>query len=537
MYDVNLTQSCFPAQTDMEVLETTVGGVLRSAGEAHPDAPALLEIGMDGEPGRAWTYGRLLAEAEALATALSTRFAPGERIAVWSPNTPEWVLLEYACAFAGLTLVTANPAYQPRELRYVLEQSGAAALFCVASYRGNPMDRIAKEACDGLSAIREIVDMDDAEAMHRRGPRTPALPDVAAGDEAQVQYTSGTTGFPKGAMLHHRGLTNNARFFSARATIKDGDVWGNYMPLFHTAGCAMCVLGAAQNVGRIVLFKAFDPGAVLRQIEAQRIATMTAVPTMMVAMLESYAHEKPDVSSIRMAVSGGSMVAPELVRMVKSTFGCAFETVYGQTETSPVITQHHPHDPLEVIANSIGQPLPQTAVSIRSTTSNEAVPVGEIGEICVDGYLKMLGYNANPEATAATIDADGWLHTGDLGTMDAKGYVRITGRVKEMIIRGGENMYPAEIENALLEHPSIAEVAVVGLPDEKWGEIVACFLRAEDGAPDVEALRSHCRERLSPQKTPQVWAAIDAFPLTGSGKIQKFELRERFMAGAIPPLS
>ncbi|MEO0361741.1 MAG: AMP-binding protein, partial [Pseudomonadota bacterium] len=259
MYDMRLTEAYFPAQTDMEVLETTVGGVLRDAASRAPEATAMLEVGVAGETGRSWTYAELLAEAEALARAFSTRFAPGERIAVWAPNAPEWVLIEYAAALAGLSLVTANPAYQTRELRYVLEQSGAVALFHVASFRGNPMETIAREAAEGLPKIRELVDMEDPAAMARRGDRPEALHEAAPDDEAQIQYTSGTTGFPKGARLHHRGLTNNARFFAARAEMKEREVWGGVMPLFHTAGCAMCVLGPAQTLGKLVLFRAFDP--------------------------------------------------------------------------------------------------------------------------------------------------------------------------------------------------------------------------------------------------------------------------------------
>jgi len=261
------------------------------------------------------------------------------------------------------------------------------------------------------------------------------------------------------------------------------------------------------------------------------------VPTMMVAMLECMEHQDFDLSHVRVAVSGGSMVAPDLVRSVKATFGCEFQTVYGQTETSPLITQHHLGETLEDICDTIGQPMPQTEVSIRDMNDDHAVAIGQTGEICVRGYTTMLEYNDNPEATAATIDSSGWLHTGDLGTMDARGYLRITGRVKEMIIRGGENLFPAEIENTLLDHPDVAEVAVVGLPDPKWGEIVAAFVRPETGCTmNTDTLRSHCRQHMSPQKTPAIWRQVSEFPLTGSGKIQKFALKDRFVAGEFPEL-
>ncbi len=261
------------------------------------------------------------------------------------------------------------------------------------------------------------------------------------------------------------------------------------------------------------------------------------VPTMMIAMLEVLERKSFDLSSVQVAVSGGALVSPELVRLVRERVGCGFQTVYGQTECSSVVTQHHHDDTIEDICHTVGQPLPQTEISIRSVSDNGVAAIGEQGEICIRGYCTMIGYNGNPEATAATIDADGWLHSGDLGTMDSRGYVSITGRVKEMIIRGGENLFPAEIENVLLEHATVAEVAVVGLPDDKWGEVVAAFVRPGAGhTVEPEVLRSHCRDHISPQKTPTLWFAVSAFPLTGSGKVQKFALRDGYAAGEFRPL-
>lgn len=529
--------SYFPVQDSEEILETTVGGLLRDVAAAAPDAEALVELCGDGSEGRRWTFAQVLADAERLALALASRFQTGERICVWAPNIPEWVLMEYACALAGLTLVTANPAYQPAELRYVLEQSRSAALFHTLEYRGNPMAEIAAQAVEGLSELREVVDIEDHRALFAPGGDPRPLPDVSPNDPAQIQYTSGTTGFPKGAVLGHRSITNNARFYAARLQAEPGLPWGGVMPLFHTAGCAMAVLGALQSHAPLYLVKIFDPVQVLALIERSRIAYTGGVPTMLVAMLEVLKQQSFDTSSIRSIMSGGSMVAPELVRNAMEAFGSPFQTVYGQTECSPLLTQHQRGETLDDICNTIGPPMPQTELAIRATADNAVVPLGEIGEICARGYFTMLEYNDNPEATAATMDADGWLKTGDLGRMDARGYVQITGRVKEMIIRGGENLFPAEIENALLEHDTVAEVAVVGLPDDKWGEIVAAFVRPVDGAPvDPQALRAHCRAMLAPMKTPVVWCGMDSFPVTGSGKIQKFALRDSYLAGDIPAL-
>lgn len=538
MYPLKLTESLIEPQQDEAVLETTVGGVLSAVSENHGDATALIEVDLNGQTGRRWNYRQLYEQSEKLALALSSRFDAGEKVCVWSPNTPEWLLMEYACALAGLVLVTANPAYQEKELRYVLEQSGSVGLFLVQGYRGNPMGEIGRAATEGLPAIREVTDLDDTGALLAHGSRAPALPAVHPGDAAQIQYTSGTTGFPKGAVLSHRGLTNNARYYVKRINATRQSRWLGMMPMFHTSGCAMNALGALQANGPLYMVKLFDPGAVARLIEQEKLTIVLGVPTMLVGILESLELQPRDMSSVDIVTSGGSMVAPELVRRIKAVFGCDFETVYGQTETCPLITQHFADDTIDDICNTVGQPMPQTSVSVRSIQENKVVPVDSIGEICVRGYCNMIGYHANEEATARTIDPQGWLHTGDLGAMDERGYLRITGRVKEMIIRGGENLFPAEIENVLLEHPAVAEVAVVGLPDDRWGEIVACFVRAERGQGVTrDELHAHCRAHMSPQKTPVVWCEVSDYPLTGSGKIRKFELRDGFARGQYPEMA
>ncbi|MBL6598904.1 MAG: AMP-binding protein [Alphaproteobacteria bacterium] len=530
MYDLNLTTSHAPAQDDIQIRDITIGDLLRAVASERAAAEALVEVTQDGAVGRRWTHGQLKTDSEELARALAKRFAPGERVVVWSPNSPEWVLMEYACALAGLVLVTANPAFQTKELRYVLEQSNAVALFHVQGFRGNPMDSIAKEAVAGLSQIREVADLNDWEALFAFGSRASGLPDVAPDDAAMIQYTSGTTGFPKGAALSHRGLVNNARFYAGRCGVSETSTWVNIMPMFHTSGCGMVTLGCLQAGCTMVLVSLFDPDVVLRQLAETKADIILGVPTMIVALLDAQEQKARDLSALRLVSCGGSMVAPELVRRVQELFGCGFSTLYGQTEYCPVITQHHNDDGIEDLCNTAGQPVAQTEVSIRRVDDNTVAAIGEIGEICVRGPCVMLEYNGNPEATAETIDTEGWLHTGDLGVIDRRGYVAITGRVKEMIIRGGENHFPAEIENVLLEHPDVAEVAVVGLPDEKWGEIIAVFVRTTGGVLDEQMLRAHCRASLSPQKTPVVWEQVNSFPLTGSGKIQKYVLRDTYLA-------
>lgn len=509
-----------------------MGGVLRARAAAAPHAQALVEADIAGGLARRWTYGELLADAERLARALTSRYYPGERIAVWAPNIPEWVILEYAAGLAGLVLVTANPAYRPRELRFVLEQSRAVGLFMVGEHRGNPMASIAAQVAAQLPGLREVVDLEDAAAFYAIAGRSMALPDVRPGDPVQIQYTSGTTGFPKGAVLHHRGITNNARFSCGRMGVRDDDTILNVMPLFHTAGCGLLTLGAVQSGCRMILAKQFDPSRMLDIIEAERVAVVMGVPTMLVAMLEAQAERRRDLASVRVAGAGGAMVAPDLVRRVRKEIGCSFHVVYGQTESSCLLTMTHAGDQEADICETVGQALPQTEISVRDPVANVPIGPGSVGEICARGYGVMLGYNDNPAATAEAIDTEGWLHTGDLGTLDARGYLKITGRVKEMIIRGGENLFPTEIENVLLEHPEVVEAAVIGVPDAHWGEVVVGFVRLAPGASlNRAALAAHCRERISSQKTPAYWVAVAEWPLTGSGKIQKFVLRDQFLAG------
>lgn len=536
MYKVNLKESYFPAQTASPILETTVGGVLRTAATNSPNAIALVEADMHGELGREWSYNQLLRDSEKLARALLSRFKQGEKVVVWAPNIPEWIILEYATALAGIVLVTANPAFQPRELEYVVTQSGAVGLFYVDEYRGNPMGKIANDLRSKSENLREITNMEDPSALFKSDKSDIELPDVMPDDPAQIQYTSGTTGFPKGAILHHRGLTNNARLCYERIGAIKGETFLSYMPLFHTTGCALAVLGACQNECRLILAKLFDPGKMLDIIESEQASYMSGVPTMLLAMLQVQAAQPRNLSHLKGIGSGGSMVSPELVKTARDMLNCPVQPVYGQTETSPVLTQVWSDDNFEDMCGTIGQPLPQTEMSIRDTNTNKVLPVGETGEICARGYCVMTGYNNNPEATAATIDDDQWLHTGDLGTMDERGYIRITGRVKEMIIRGGENMFPAEIENVMLEHDDIADIAIVGVPDEKWGEILAAFVRLSPGTNlDKDALVAHCRQHLAAPKTPAHWVEIDEWPLTGSGKIQRFVLRDQFVAGDFKP--
>lgn len=527
-----LHESYWPAIAEDGISEASIGERLSQAARDSAGTTALVEVRADGTVGRRWSYAELERIALDLARRLVARHPPRSRIAVWAHNIPEWVFLEYAAAYAGLTLVTLNPSFQRREVRYVLEKSEATALYLVPSVRGNPIAKIAEELRAELPKLATIVDLLQPEQLFGGEPSKEPLPKVLPRDPAQIQFTSGTTGVPKGALLHHQGLAENARLHAARGGMCAGDVIMNTMPLFHTGGCGVLTLGPLAVRATMVLFAQFDPAVAIRMIEAERITAMLGVPTMITGMLEAQATLNCDLSSLRTVIVGGAVVAPELVRRTRSSFGAAFQIIYGQTETSPVLTMVWSDDRIEDVTDSVGQPLPNVEVSIRDTVTNEVVPLGTSGEICGRSILNMLGYYGDAEATAKTIDSQGWLHTGDLGTMDARGYLHVTGRVKEMIIRGGENLFPAEIENAMLEHPALAEVAVVGLPDDRYGEIVGCFMRAAGAERPTRAeLVAFCREQLSPQKTPAVWVYLDEWPLTASGKIRKFLLQSQYREG------
>ena len=530
MYEVSLSTSYFPAQTDAKIWDTTVGVHLRAVAVDHPDLVAMVEIDDAGEARGKWTYSNLLANSDRLARSLASRFAPGEKVVVWAPNIPEWIFMEYACGLAGLVLVTANPSFQAKELRYVLEQSGAVALFMVDEFRGNPMREIAENATASVEGIREVINLNDEAALHARGDLEGVLPAVAPDDAAQIQYTSGTTGFPKGAVLSHKNLINNARLYCHRKKVGRHSVWANFMPLFHTAGCATGALGCLQAACKMLLIKRFDADVFAKLIEEQGVTTCFAVPTMLFGLLEALERNPRDMSSLEVISTGGAPVPPELVRRVRNRLDCHLLSAFGQTEHSPMICLNPIEATQEQIVETAGQPLPQTEVSVQSPEDSRVMPIGEVGEICARSYGVMIGYNDNPEATGAAIDEDGWLHTGDLGTMDAQGFIRVTGRVKDMIIRGGENLFPAEIEAVLVEHSQIRQVAVVGLPDEKWGEIIAAFMLSET-TPELHELKAYCQKHLSAQKTPTTWVQVPEFPLTGSGKVQKFAIRDKFLAG------
>jgi fatty-acyl-CoA synthase len=355
-------------------------------------------------------------------------------------------------------------------------------------------------------------------------------------DPLQVQYTSGTTGFPKGALLHHKGLVNEATFVAERAGMANGGVYVNAMPMYHIGGGAVTSFGAVAMHGTFVILPGFDAGLLLETFETYRGTHTLVVPTMLIAMLDHPDRVTRDLSSLQTIMSGAAAVPAALVHRTIDLLGCQFSILFGQTEMHGVISQTRVTDAPQDQADTVGQPLPRLEVKIADVATGKIVPLGEQGEICCRGYQNMLAYFDMPEATAATIDAAGWLHMGDLGTMDDRGFIKVTGRLKDMIVRGGMNIYPREIEEFLHTHPAVAEAAVVGVPDEVWGEQIAAVIRlapglATAGRPTADEMRAFCRAQMSAHKTPRYWSFIDAMPATPTGKIQKFVLRDQLAQG------
>lgn len=530
--------SYWPADTSEPLLDVTLGQLLRQVAAEVPDRRALVDgAKTEGTP-RSWTYRELLGTAERIARVLLTHFQPGERVAVFAPNCPEWVLLQHGLHLAGLILVPMNPAYRQSEAEAIIEGSGAVGIFYVDNFRNNDIRATIAALQVQKPSLRTAVSLKDWDTFFAVVDEAVVLPDIKPDDILQLQYTSGTTGVPKGACLHHRGALNTSRFVAQRAGFPEGGIWLNAMPMFHIGGAAVTHMGCLSQRGTYVLQPGFDPAEVLELVERERANAMLVVPTMILALLEHPDFSRRRLDSIKTILTGAAVVPATLVHRTKKAFNCDLSILFGQTELNGVCSQTSIHDSVEDQSETLGKPLPQSEVAILDSETGEVQPLGVPGEICVRGYQTMRGYFGLPEATQKCIREDGWLRTGDMGTMDERGYLRIAGRLKDMIIRGGMNIYPREIEDVLFDHPAIGQVSVVAVPDEKWGEVVgAVIVPAADTAElPVLELHNYCRERLSAHKTPVLWYAVTQFPLTPSGKIQKFILQDQIARGELPAL-
>lgn len=535
-----------PESEGFELWETTIGDKLRQQATAAPDALAL--VYEDEFRSLSLNYRSLDEHTDLLARALlAWGVSTGDRVAVLSPNCPEWVFLEYALARIGATLVTVNTSLKKDEIGYVLRQAEVSALFFVATFRGYDIAAAVSEIAPGLPGFTRLCQLDAGagemltfealsfEALLElvNGVQQDALAEagarVTADDVAQIQFTSGTTGAPKGAMLTHRGILNNARLSAARAGFDQTDRLLSAMPLFHTAGCVCNVLGMLTCGGALILMPSFDAERMLDLLIRHEATVINAVPTMYIRMLEALKTrtELPTSWSLKTTYTGGTSIPPSMMRALNETFGARPMIIMGMTEASPIITQTRPADDFETQIVTAGTPLPHTEIRIVDPETGDTVRCGEPGELQIRGYQVTKGYYAMLEATATAIDESGWLHSGDLAVLEEKGYLRIVGRIKDMLIRGGENIYPVEIEHFLMTHLSIVDVQVVGVPDRDLGEEIFAFVKLSQGArASREELELFCRNGMSRQKLPRYFHFVDEFPLTANGKVQKFELRK-----------
>jgi acyl-CoA synthetase (AMP-forming)/AMP-acid ligase II len=516
--------------------EQAIGELLAEVVAAVPDRDALVAGVPDPAGRRRWTYRELADEADRAARALLGRFQPGEHVAVWSVNRPEWVVLQLGAALAGLVLVTVNPALRRGEVGYVLRQSQAVGVFYTEEQLGQHCDKIIAELRDDLPGLREVAGFGEWAGFLAGGRADVVLPVAGPRDIAQIQYTSGTTGAAKGCLLHHHGAIHSARGAAVGCGMPDGGVYVNPMPLFHVGSCVHGVLGALALRGTHVLMPGFDPGLLLELVEAERASMTLVVPTMLAMLVEHPDIGRRDLSSLSSFLIGGSACSAALSRRTTARTGAPVVIGFGQTEAFGVVTRTRLTDSLEDQTTTIGLPVADMEARIAVPVTNETAQTGVPGEICVRGPQTMSGYFDMPEATAAAIDADGWLHTGDLGEMDERGYLKVTGRLKDMIIRGGENVYPREIEEVIADHPAVAAIQVLGVADRVWGEQVAAVvvLRPEAGAVPADIF-GWARERLAPFKVPRQWYQVAEFPMTASGKVQKFVLQRQILQGELRP--
>ena len=526
----------------------------------HAEREAMVSV----HQARRLTYAELDASAAQLARGLlGLGFAKGDRIGIWSTNNVEWVLLQLATARIGALLVNINPAYRPRELAYALERSAVQGLFLIPRFRSSDyvamltevVPEVTRHAPDALEsaklpALRRVVIYDPIDPQRAERPASglttwgealaagrtisdARLDEVTASldadDPINIQYTSGTTGFPKAVVLTHHNILNNAHFSARALHLTEQDRLAVAVPFYHCFGMVLANL-LCLGVGACLVLPSehFDAGAVLEAVERERCTVIHGVPTMFIAELEHPRRTEVDLSSLRTGIMAGAPCPPALMRRVMTELHCTEILIgYGETEASPLTHLTAREDSLERRVQTVGTNLPHQEVKVVDVATRATLPIGEVGEVCFRGHHVMQGYYGDPDATARAIDAHGWLASGDLGAMDADGYLRITGRLKEMIIRGGENIYPREIEDYLFTHPKVAGVAVFGVPDDYYGEEVMAWIQIRPGeAMTEDEARTHCQRGLAHFKVPRYVWFVDEFPMTATGKLQKYRMRE-----------
>jgi len=516
------------------LLGETVGALLDRVAARFGDRDALV----DCASGRRWDYRQLQLDVDALAVGLlELGIDKGDRVGLWAPNCPEWTLVQFATAKIGAVLVNINPSYRTHELAYVLNQSGCRLLIAAREVRGSVYTDMVDSVRDELVALETAIYLgspewdalsasDGADPQDRLHARAAKLsPD----DAINIQYTSGTTGFPKGATLSHHNIVNNGFFVGELCGYTEADRVCIPVPFYHCFGMVMGNLGAvAHGAAMIIPAPTFDAAATLKAVQDERCTSLYGVPTMFIAELALPDFATYDLSSLRTGIMAGSPCPVEVMKRVINDMGCREVTIcYGMTETSPVSTQTRVDDALDRRVSTVGAVHPHVEVKVVDPETGLTVPRVTPGELCTRGYSVMLGYWNEPEKTAEAIDAARWMHTGDLATMDDAGYLNIVGRIKDLVIRGGENIYPREIEEFLYTHPAVADVQVVGVPDERYGEELCAWIRLRDGQTATDDdIRDFCRSQLARFKVPRYVLFVDEFPMTVTGKVRKVEMRE-----------
>ncbi len=519
------------------LLGETIGENLRRTAERFPDGEALV---VPHQNYRA-TYRQLWDQTAIVARGLLARGVnKGDRVGIWSPNRAEWVVLQYATARIGAILVNINPAYKTAELSYALQQSGTSVLVLAKSFRTSNYVAMLDEVRADCPELRQaIVIDDDWDALLRDSEKiSPAeLSNVEQSlqfdEPINIQYTSGTTGFPKGATLSHHNILNNGFFVGEALRYTERDRVCIPVPFYHCFGMVLGNLACTTHGSCMVVpGESYEPLAAMQTVQTERCTALYGVPTMFIGELDHPRFAEFDFSSLRTGIMAGSPCPVEVMRKVQSVMHIPEMTIaYGMTETSPVSTQSATDDPLEKRVSTVGRIFPHVEIKIVDPATGGIVPRGQAGELCTRGYSVMLGYWNNPEATSLAIDSARWMHTGDLATLDDEGYVNIVGRIKDMIIRGGENVYPREVEEFLYTHPEISDVQVIGVPSERYGEEVMAWVKLREGASvSGDDLTAFCRGKIATYKIPRYWKFVDAFPMTVTGKIQKFKMREDSVA-------
>ena len=515
------------------LLGETIGENLRRTAERCPQQDALVvpHQGFRATYRAFWDLTGVAARG-----LLAHGVGKGDRVGIWSPNRYEWVVLQYATARIGAILVNINPAYKTAELEYALTQSGVSLLALARAFRQSNYVAMLEEVRSRCPDLREALVLDTAwDALLRDAGAVPparlAEADAALqfDDPINIQYTSGTTGFPKGATLSHHNILNNGYFIGEALRYTERDRVCIPVPFYHCFGMVLGNLACTTHGACMVVpGEAFEPLAALQTVQAERCTSLYGVPTMFIAELDHPRFAEFDLSSLRTGIMAGSPCPVEVMKRVQAQMHMTEVTIaYGMTETSPVSTQSAADDPLDKRVSTVGRVHPHVEIKIVEPATRTVVPRGTPGELCSRGYLVMLGYWNNDAATRDAIDAQRWMHTGDLATMDEDGYINIVGRIKDMIIRGGENVYPREVEEFLYTHPAVADVQVIGVPSRQYGEEVMAWVKLREGAEATgEQLAAHCRGKIATFKIPRYWKFTDAFPMTVTGKVQKFRMRE-----------